>query len=222
MDDTSPYYQHSRIDVAPLLPQQYSKVLEIGCGEGNFRDNLDQPHEYWGVEPVESAATTAAEKLDKVLIGTYEEVADEIPEDYFDLVVCCDVMEHMADHEAFLRSIKGKLTADGCMVASVPNVRYLLHMFELLVRKDWEYKDEGILDRTHQRFFTKQSLRRVIADSGFVIDELVGLNPLWGKGLTRCLYSLAIVLLGQDTRFVQFGVRIRRAEETGESPKATP
>lgn len=58
------YYQYKRKGVTPLLPKQYSRVLEIGCGDGNFRGYLNQECEYWGVEPFEAAAKIASEKLD--------------------------------------------------------------------------------------------------------------------------------------------------------------
>ena len=144
MTNTS-YYKNYRKEMMLLLPEQYSKVLEVGCGEGNFRINLSQENEYWGVEPIEASARKASKKLDKVLIGTFNEMFDQIPDDYFDLVICNDVIEHMTDHEEFFQSIKKKIKKEGCLVASIPNVRYILNLIELLVKKDWEYKDSGIL-----------------------------------------------------------------------------
>jgi 2-polyprenyl-3-methyl-5-hydroxy-6-metoxy-1,4-benzoquinol methylase len=117
MSNTSPYYQSPRHEVVALLPKHYSRVLEIGCGAGRFRENLNQEHEYWGIEPVEPAAKIASKKLDKVLIGTYQEVLEQLPKDYFDLVVCNDVIEHMPDHEEFFQSIKNYIQKDGYLIA---------------------------------------------------------------------------------------------------------
>jgi len=205
------YFKNNRKEMIPLLPQQYSKVLEIGCGEGVFRQNLSQDSEFWGVEPDRASAKVAAKKIETVLIGTYEEMYDDIPNDYFDLVICNDVIEHLVDHDVFFQSIKKKLTKDGCLVASIPNVRYIKNLNELLVKKDWEYKSDGILDRTHLRFFTEKSLRRTIIDNGFVVDKFMGINPYKKKGfgVRRFLYNLAISLLGADLRYMQFGICIR-------------
>lgn len=96
-----------------FLPVAYSRVLEIGCADGEFRQNLTGEHEYWGVEPVRSAANTASKRLDNVLVGTYAEVEGDIPNDYFDLVICNDVIEHMVDHDKFL----GPLNTSFPMVA---------------------------------------------------------------------------------------------------------
>lgn len=223
MNDTSAYYQWYRKEMIPFLPKHYSRVLEIGCGEGNFREHLSNEHEYWGVEPVKSIATIASEKLDKVLNGTYQEVVNQIPDDYFDLVICNDVIEHMVDHEEFFQSIKKKIKKDGCLVASIPNVRYLGNLFSILVKKDWEYKNKGILDKTHLRFFTKKSLKRTINNSEFIIDQFKGINScLVGRSfLERCLYYFAILVFGEDTRFLQFGIRIRYVEPSNKSLQPT-
>jgi 2-polyprenyl-3-methyl-5-hydroxy-6-metoxy-1,4-benzoquinol methylase len=208
--------------MTPLLPKQYSKVLEIGCGEGNFRENLSLEHEYWGVEQAESAAAVASAKLDKVLTGSYQEMFDQIPNDYFDLVICNDIIEHMVDHSAFLLSIKKKIKEDGCLVVSVPNVRYLPNLFEILVKKDWDYRKEGVLDRTHLRFFTKKSLHRIITNNGFIIDESIGINPFRANSaLRRCLFFFVSLILGRDIMFLQFGVRVHAAEPAEKSPQPT-
>lgn len=216
MDNFVKYYDYARSEVAEFLPSQYLKVLEIGCGEGNFRSNMKDSCEYWGVEPFGDASKTASHKLYKVLMGTYEEVFDQLPDNYFDLIICNDVIEHMHDHDLFLQSIKQKMTRDGVIIGSVPNVRYLKNLFSLLIEKDWMYKDAGILDRTHLRFFTYKSLKRIFLENNYLIEELHGINAIEFKFrsakrfMQSIIASLLFRLLGGDTRYLQFGFRIRR------------
>lgn len=208
MSNSTEYFQYERREVSGLLPTQYSKVLEIGCGTGQFRNNLNQEHEYWGVEPVEFIAKLAKEKLDKVLVGTYQEVENLIPNNYFDLVICNDVIEHMPDDDSFLQSIKQKIKKDGCLVASIPNVRYILNLWELLIKKDWQYKSAGLLDRKHLRFFTRKSLVRTLNNNAFSIKQITGINRYKPQSLrNRMLYILAVLLLGSDIQYLQFGIR---------------
>lgn len=211
MTDNSPYYRHRRTEMAPFIPTRYAKVLEIGCAEGTFRDHLTAPCEYWGIEPAATAATVAGGRLHRVLTGTYQDVASQLPEHYFDLVICNDVIEHMPDHDAFFAAIPRHMAPDGCLVGSIPNVRYLRNLRDLLVHKDWHYRDSGILDRTHLRFFTRKSLRRTLAAHGYQIELLRGIGPLrlfsaspwaWGR-------LLMVALLGGDTRYRQFAFRVR-------------
>ena len=207
----SPYYSSQRKDILSMLPDKYFAVLEIGCGLGNFRENLDCEHIYWGVEPNVEAANEASHKLDKVLVGTFKDVCRDIPNHHFDLVICCDVMEHMVDHEEFLELIKEKIKEGGCIVGSVPNVRFAQNLFNMIFRKDWEYTSSGILDRTHLRFFTKKSVVRMLEKHNYSIERLEGLNGVTGSALNlnRLRIYIFILLFGADSRFLQYGFRIR-------------
>lgn len=149
MRDDHAYYQFRRSEMAQFLPNEYEKVLEIGCGEGGFAANLKPHCEIWGIEMDETSAQAASKVMKTVLIGAYDEVSNEIPKRYFDLVICNDVIEHMVDHDAFLMSIKKIMKDNGYLVASIPNVRYWVNLFRLLIEKDWKYREAGILDKIH-------------------------------------------------------------------------
>ncbi len=201
-----------------LLPARYDRVLEIGCDAGDFAANLRG--EVWGVEPDAEAATIAAGRLHRVLIGTFEAVRADLPVGYFDVIVCNDVIEHMADHDRFLRQVGAYLAPGGVLIGSVPNMRHYRALFELLVLRDWDYRDSGVLDRTHLRWFTARSLRRSLEGAGFVIERLEGINGGIRFGLSRqhlphALFGWSMIVLTvggwRDIRFMQFGFRARRA-----------
>ncbi|MGH1363093.1 MAG: class I SAM-dependent methyltransferase [Calditrichia bacterium] len=203
------YYDNVRSEMSTFLPDSYSKVLEVGCGEGTFRQHLKKTHEYWGIEPVQEAYDVSKSVLDNVILGTYESARPKLPENYFDLVICNDVIEHMIDHDAFFRSIKKHLQDGAHIIASIPNVRYLLNLFELLVKRDWQYKDQGTLDRTHLRFFTQKSLLKTIADHQFGIDKFEGINPYRGNSFAKRGAGLfASMVFGKDVNYLQFGMRL--------------
>jgi 2-polyprenyl-3-methyl-5-hydroxy-6-metoxy-1,4-benzoquinol methylase len=206
------YYNAERPEIMPLIPSVYHRILEIGCGNGNFRKNLTAcPHEYWGVEPHEKAAKAAQEILDKVIVGFYGDVSSLIPDNYFDLIICLDVIEHIDDTKAFLQSISKKLDpAHGHIVFSIPNVRYFPNIIELLIEKDWKYRECGILDETHLRFFTQKSIIRVFNENGFIIEKMKGLNPVNGKKLV--LIKIFDRFIG-DMAFLQFGIRVMLREK---------
>lgn len=195
--------------MAELLPSRYQKVLEIGCGEGGFAGSLAPSCEVWGVEMHESSAVIAGQRLQRVLVGSYDAVQHDLPENYFDLVICNDVIEHMPDHDAFFDSISAKLQDGGYLVASIPNMRYYYCLRELLLRKEWVYSDQGVMDRTHLRFFTERSLRRTLVEHGFSVEAFSGINRL--KGARRVLRALFFVILTlgyyTDILYQQFGFR---------------
>ena len=203
------YSRSMRKEMLVFLPNEYSSVLDIGCNVGNFRQFLSQSCEYWGVEPSKEAAEIAQTKMDKVLVDFYDKVADEIPDNYFDLIIANDVIEHLEDPWNFLRSVKKKMKANASAVFSIPNVRYYGNLKELLYKKDWEYKDEGILDITHLRFFTQKSIIRLLNETGFEIETIQGINPCKVNKRTLPLYWLLKVVLGSEIEFLQFGLRAR-------------
>ena len=213
----STYYTSVREEMVALLPPLApgATILEIGCAEGKFSSNFTGDRVYWGIEPTPEVARIAATRLDRVLVGTFREVFDQLPDRSFDCVVCNDVVEHMDDHDWFLQAIKPKLREGGVLVGSIPNVRYLTNLFHLVVRKDWQYADQGTLDRTHLRFFTERSLRRTFATNGYAIEAFKGINgSTWArarrlrdKGLEIAKWAVGVVL-GSDTRHLQFAFRV--------------
>lgn len=189
MNAKKEYYRTPRDEMAVFLPKQSKRVLEIGCGEGVFFENFDDNAEIWGVEPDIASARIAQKKAYKVFDSDYETASRNLPENYFDVIVCNDVIEHVADHVGMLKSIKAKLNSRGRLVASVPNVRFYTNLRNLVWNGEWQYKDSGILDRTHMRFFTKKSLQRTLIDSGYEIESCIGINSL----LDRKLHPIPLI-----------------------------
>jgi hypothetical protein len=121
----------------------------------------------------------------------------------------------MDDEYWFLKNIKLKMKDKAIIVGSIPNVRHVGVLLKLLIWRDWEYSDIGILDRTHLRFFTKKSLKRAFISSEYTIEDFYGINQVKLKfdSIRVFLKSLGMIfftyLLGSDTKFLQFGFRIR-------------
>ena len=204
------YYNADRRELLPFLPKNYSRVLEIGCGEALFTRQLKKESEIWGIEMVPDVAKVAKKHLNNLLVGTYFDTFSQLPDNYFDLIICNDVIEHMADHDQFFRTIKLKMTNGGHIVGSVPNMRHWRNLFNLLVFRDWKYANSGILDRTHLRFFTEKSLKRTFAEHDFLIDAFGG-TVYSKKKFNRFIHKLLTVLsLGNlaDTKYHQFLFRI--------------
>ena len=218
-DPIREYFANRRDEMLPFLPQRYGRVLEVGCGEGRFTTLLASGTEVWGVEPDCVSAAWAARRMHRVLVGTYDRVSDELPDAYFDLVICNDVIEHMLEPEAFLGSIRRKLAVGGHVVASIPNVRHWETLFELLWQKDWRYRHSGTLDRTHLRFYTKKSILRLFQESGLEVEQIAGINQSKKRWRRLAFSLLSILTVGRldDVRFPQFA--IRGVLRTGDEPR---
>ncbi len=212
MSDSADYYQNTREDLIPFIPEHYTKVLEIGCGEGNFWNLLKQQEslEIWGVEPNPSASIIARRKAHQLYESSFDECAEGLPNNYFDLIICNDVIEHMPDHDRFFEQIKKKMSANGHLIGSMPNVRYYPVLRNLIFKKDWPYEDAGVLDRTHLRFFTAKSMRRTFEEHDFTIEKFAGVNSP-GRFKFFILF-LNILLLGtaMDSKYQQFGFSLTK------------
>lgn len=198
------YFKGKRNELEKFIPSNVKTVLEVGCGEGGFRASFDNEVEYWGIEPNTIAANIAKNKLSKVLDGTFDEVEDKLTESYFNLIVCNDVIEHMVDPKIFMQSIKKYMASEASMLISIPNVRYLTNIYNLLIKKDWQYRDAGILDYTHLRFFTKRSLENFIHGEGYSIRLIEGINQPDDKAYKKYIFQIASMLLGKDVKYPQF------------------
>jgi 2-polyprenyl-3-methyl-5-hydroxy-6-metoxy-1,4-benzoquinol methylase len=173
------YYEYCREEMFPFIPDDVRVILEVGCGEGNFSSILKQKidkSEVWGIEISEAEAKVAAEKLDKVLVGSAESQIDQLSEDYFELVIFNDVLEHLTNPYNILQQIKSKLKPGGRIVSSIPNMRYFPNLFDLLWRKNWDYTDSGIMDKTHLRFFTVNSILKMYQGQGYKVLQHQGIN----------------------------------------------
>jgi len=90
-----------------------------------------------------------------------------------------DVIEHVVDPWSLLGTIAQHLAPGGCVVAAIPNVRHLPVSAGLLFRGRWTYTGVGILDRTHVRFFTRETVVALFGEAGYEIDRIDRLNPPW-------------------------------------------
>lgn len=202
------YGANVRPELKAFLPAQYSKVLEIGSSYGAFRQNLTSVHEYWGIEQNPEVGKVSETILDRVLVGEFDHVESELPEDYFDLVICNDVIEHMADPPSFLKKLKRKMAPRATLMGSIPNVRHLTVLMMLLLEKKWEYRDSGIMDRTHLRFFSKVDIIALLTQSDFAVDKIDGINGYgFQYSINHVIKSMLFLVLGQDVRYIQYGFR---------------
>jgi 2-polyprenyl-3-methyl-5-hydroxy-6-metoxy-1,4-benzoquinol methylase len=180
--------RYERREVAVFVPPA-QRLLDVGCNEGAFGAFIaSRGTEVFGIEPNPDAAAIAATRLSDVVVGKYPE--DFPPSETFDCIVFNDVLEHMPEPELALEAARQQLTARGCIVASIPNVRSINVVAPLVLRGRWDYADWGILDRTHLRFFTKSTMRQFFEDAGYRVAQQEPINVGDAVGKRRMLRLL--------------------------------
>ena len=105
------------------------------------------------------------------------DIKGELRDNEYDTIVFGDTLEHLPDPADVLVRLRPKLANTGHIVLSVPNIANWAIRAQLLSGR-FDYRDRGILDRTHLRFFTEKSLRSMLGDAGFEVVDLVGSVPI--------------------------------------------
>ncbi len=215
------YYNRVNTDLLALIPTDAGLVVEIGCGAGALGEaylRINPSCRYVGVELNREAAERAVSRLSAVRTGDAEKL--DIGEDKIDCLVYGDVLEHMADPWSVLARHAACLRDGGQVVACIPNVQHWSVIISLLAGQ-WRYQDEGLLDRTHLRFFTLESIRELFAGAGLTIIEirLRQSDPKKAAGFHELLAPLAERLgidqaaFRRQTLTIQYLVRAVKGKE---------
>ena len=191
-DKPPDYFAHARTDISPLLPPQGSRpirALEVGCAQGFTLEWLKSSGVCsWvaGVEPY-AELNPRIDNIDQFEPIDIESQLPTIPSQSLDLILCLDVLEHLKDPWTTVERLNTLLKPGGSWIISVPNVRYYRVVFNLLFKGNFSYQSAGILDQTHLRFFTRQSLIEMIQATGSTINVVMDPEPKrWlKKGLLK-------------------------------------
>lgn len=179
-----------------------ARVLDVGAGEGALGAQLKaRGCKVVCLEVDEGRAVKAREKGLEVVVRSIEAAGIE-DLGKFDVVVCADVLEHLLDPAGALLKLKGALEGNGKVLASIPNVAFYGVRLRLLVGR-FDYTDTGILDRTHLRFFTRVTARRLLEEAGLKVtyeaitiapptSAVPGMVSRWERLLERRSTGLAV------------------------------
>ena len=163
------YYDQANPDLLSRIPANSLTVLEVGCGSGalgHAYKMINPSAQYLGIELMETPAKLAKERLDQVWCIDVEDMKSqfELPEKYhsIDALVYGDVLEHLKDPQKILREHLSWLSPDGVVVACIPNVQHWSVIYNL-IQGNWPQDDTGIFDKTHLRWFTRNSIVELFA-----------------------------------------------------------
>jgi 2-polyprenyl-3-methyl-5-hydroxy-6-metoxy-1,4-benzoquinol methylase len=166
--------------VYKAIPRQCD-CLDIGCWNGNLGERLilEKQCVVDGVdsqdEALRAAKTRGYRKVFKVDLNAEVDKLKKWRTEY-DVIIFGDVLEHLIDPLAVLSSVRKLLRRDGLVVISVPNIGFIMmRALHLLGKFNYNSKG-GIMDGSHLRFFTKDSLARMCLTSGYKVEKIEGYN----------------------------------------------
>lgn len=170
------YYTWSRHEIIDLIAHEYDQeiqVLEVGCGMGATLSRIQYlwpKAEIYGIELVDRVAAIGANYLN-IIQGNVETMELPYQKEQFDYIILADVLEHLFDPEKTVKRLMPYLKKTGKFLFSIPNAMHKSVLLPLL-QGNLDYQDEGILDRTHIRFFTLDSIHKLMAKCNLKIEKL--------------------------------------------------
>jgi trans-aconitate methyltransferase len=186
--DGESYYTHQRPEIVRLIPDEVRQVVDVGCGAGALGAAIKRARpnaQVRGVEIVPAQAERAKRMLDDVVAA---DAGAPLPAGWPppDCLVFADVLEHLVDPWAVLATWRERAAPRAWAVLSIPNVSHT-SVVAALKRGRFDYADEGLLDRTHLRFFTRIAACEMVEKAGFEIALMDRTFDLPGPALRRSL-----------------------------------
>jgi len=217
------YYFEPRLDIQALVDARGKRILDVGCAAGELGAALKQAgaREVVGIEASAEAAVLARARLDRVLVGDAQSPDLPLEPSSFDYVIFADVLEHMVDPWSALAALTRYVRADGRVVASIPNMRFYA-VIARLIFNTWGYRESGILDSTHLRFFTLPTIRELFADAGLRIEKIERTYRLFedqsrvgriGALASRWFCHFVAPLVGRNFFTFQYLIVARKADD---------
>lgn len=148
------------------------KILDVGCGRGTLGKAVSSHgHIVWGIEQHPSAISLAKNRIHKVIccdLTNFKFIKTELKNEQFDILIFSDVLEHFYNPLSILKFYLSYLKPGGQLMVSLPNIVVWTNRLALLFG-NFDYKDTGVTDRTHIRFFTFRTAERLLDAAGLTI-----------------------------------------------------
>ncbi|MDC1499038.1 methyltransferase domain-containing protein [Amylibacter sp.] len=174
----SSYHGNVRHDILHLLDPRPGRLLDLGGGLGATTAFAKANLGATGGVVVDVASASNSDGVDQHYQGSLEDellweliAAQEVP---FDTILCLDVLEHLVDPWAVVRRCVEFLNPGGALIVSVPNLRHWQVTFPLLFAGRFDLQDYGILDRTHLRWFVRDTAIELVLQEGLKLEVCEG------------------------------------------------
>ena len=151
----------------------HKRVMEVGAGPGSITKLLINKLgcKVSAIEIDDDSVKSLKEYCDSVYqldLNNQNWVAEVGSDSLFDVVVAADVLEHLNDPLSVLLNFKKLIKTDGSIIVSLPHIGHSV-IYACLMDNDFEYRDWGLLDRTHIRFFCIKNMQQLFDDAGLKI-----------------------------------------------------
>ncbi|PSO78998.1 MAG: hypothetical protein BRC41_19545 [Cyanobacteria bacterium QH_9_48_43] len=148
-------------------------MLDVGCDTGRFGEalQLNKDCVVDGIEPHLPSAEIAQTRLRNVFTTPIENCRSFTNYNNYDALLSLDVLEHLQNPWSVLEELSQFLNPGGKIFVVVPNIAHVA-IVRRLIRGQFEYSDRGTMNRTHLRWFTRNSLQKALSEAGYEKIEI--------------------------------------------------
>jgi 2-polyprenyl-3-methyl-5-hydroxy-6-metoxy-1,4-benzoquinol methylase len=178
-------YTSINVPVLRCVPQDASRVLDLGCGTGAFAAELKKRSslELVGVTYSSVEGQEASQCMDRVVVADLN-TFDFSDLGTFDCVVMSHVLEHLYDPAGLLVRLKAALSPGAIVIIALPNILAWRQRIQFLLGR-FRYADYGPMDRTHFRFFDAVTATQLLRDGGYELVRTAHAGHFPQPGLRR-------------------------------------
>lgn len=235
------YAARARLIAETVFEEKPARILDAGCGRGFYLKLLsffDFPKKIIGVDLNEKYLARAREiTKDNTCVTVQKASLLALPfrNNFFDLIVCSEVLEHITEDALALKELHRVLKPGGTLVVTVPNKNFpffwdplnwiLMRAFNTHVPKDIWWLAGIWAD--HKRLYTAKKLRHVISDARYqILDTTYCLSWCWPLthfllyGLGKNLVERCGVPMGDRFNFEKASTLSRLAARLMRLPSA--
>jgi len=171
-EEVNYYYQNLRTEILELIPEGPNSVLDVGCGAGYTLIKLKTLKKAAEVTGIDIVNLNQNNYLDKFIMCNLDNEIPSLPENYYDVIICADILEHLKNPFNVLKTFVKFLSKTGIFIISLPNFREIATLFSIIIKGRFKYTNSGICDITHLRFFCKKDMIDLIKNSGLTISKI--------------------------------------------------
>ena len=162
-------------DLLEFIPRTALNLIEVGCSSGALAreyKKINPACNYLGIDIDEEYTKLASKHCDATLTMNINDADEAFYSAHCatDCWIFGDTLEHLQDPWQVLRNIRKSIPDHGNIIACIPNAQHWSLIVKLSIG-DFRYEKQGLLDKTHLRWFTRQTIIELFAETGFKIEK---------------------------------------------------
>lgn len=167
-------------ELLALIPPTSRRVIEVGCMHGALAQTWRPSHpdaKYVGIDIDADYAAVAAQHCTEAFAGDIETLPSEQFDNLFpsDCWIFGDCLEHLRDPWALLKRVRAAIDPQGSLLTCIPNAQHWSVQWRL-ASGQFRYEDNGLMDRTHLRWFTRTTMMEMFESTGWRVVDGVARN----------------------------------------------